>query len=145
MATTSPPLTRTSVQEARALIKPHIHLTPLLTCSTLNRIASTPRSPDSLSNTPWAGRSPANPTLRFHFKCENLQKIGAFKARGAFHAVERLQNDPEWVSSGGREKGVVTHSSGMFTSLFKLSLPSPLCSASPISPLNPSNQFPSHV
>ena len=42
---------------------------------------------------------------RLHFKCENLQKIGAFKARGAVNAVFSLPADV-----AGR--GVVTHSSG---------------------------------
>lgn len=46
------------------------------------------------------------------FKCENFQRVGAFKARGAFHAVERLKMEPGWMDGGGREKGVVTHSSG---------------------------------
>ncbi|KAH6661731.1 serine racemase [Verticillium dahliae] len=64
------PLTRDSVIEAHALIKPLVHLTP------------------------WQGRTPAKPTLRLYFKCENLQRIGAFKARGAFHAIERLSWSP---------------------------------------------------
>jgi threonine dehydratase len=42
------------------------------------------------------------------FKCENFQKVGAFKARGAFHAVERLKKEPGFDTA----KGVVTHSSG---------------------------------
>ncbi|KAK1754803.1 tryptophan synthase beta subunit-like PLP-dependent enzyme [Echria macrotheca] len=106
MSTTTPPsppplpLTRTSVQAAHALIKPYIHETPLLTSHSLNTIASTPSSSSS-----------ANPTLRLHFKCENLQRIGAFKARGAFHALQRLLSTttPEILRSNG---GVTTHSSG---------------------------------
>ncbi|MEM9906851.1 MAG: threo-3-hydroxy-L-aspartate ammonia-lyase [Cyanobacteria bacterium P01_D01_bin.44] len=39
------------------------------------------------------------------FKCENLQKVGAFKFRGAFNAISQL-------SSAEREKGVITYSSG---------------------------------
>jgi hypothetical protein len=50
--------------------------------------------------------------MRLWFKCENLQRVGAFKARGAFHAIERLKQDADWVRSGGEKKGVVTHSSG---------------------------------
>jgi len=42
---------------------------------------------------------------RLHFKCENFQKVGAFKARGACNAVFSL---PDGVAS----RGVVTHSSG---------------------------------
>src|SRR5258708_25882726 len=43
--------------------------------------------------------------MRLHFKCENLQKVGAFKARGATNSVFLL-TDAEAA------KGVVTHSSG---------------------------------
>ena len=50
---------------ARANVSPHVHMTPVMTSSTL----------DSMSG------------LRLFFKCENLQKTGAFKARGAINAV----------------------------------------------------------
>lgn len=102
---TTPPLTRTSVQEAHALIKPYIHLTPTITSTTLTTIASTPQSPSALVDTEWEGQTPAKPVIRFFFKCENQQRIGAFKARGAFHALARLGVE-------GRRGGVVTHSSG---------------------------------
>ena len=111
-ASTELPLTRASVEAAHKLIEPYIHKTPVLTNSTLNRIASTPQTAASLEGTEYAGRTPATPTIRFWFKCENLQKIGAFKARGAFHAIERLKQEPGWASDGGQAKGVVTHSSG---------------------------------
>lgn len=108
---TCPPLTRSSVVAARELIKSHVHLTPVLTNSTLSNLASTPQV---LVGTRWAGAAaePAKPVIRLWFKCENLQRIGAFKARGAFHAVERLKKDETWVREGGMEKGVVSHSSG---------------------------------
>ncbi|KAK7737931.1 hypothetical protein SLS53_006309 [Cytospora paraplurivora] len=111
---TSPPLTRPSVQQARELINPHIHLTPVLTNTTLTRLASAPRSPEALrANPDWEeGRAPAAPSIRLWFKCENLQRIGAFKVRGAFYAVERLKADEGWVQGGGLGRGVVTHSSG---------------------------------
>jgi hypothetical protein len=115
---TSPPLTRASVQAAHELIKPYVHRTPVLTNTTINNLASTPRS--DLAGTRWeakeggASSAPANPRLRLWFKCENFQKIGAFKARGAFHAIERLKKEPGWEEGGGRERGVVTHSSGEF-------------------------------
>ncbi|KAK7046391.1 threonine dehydratase [Favolaschia claudopus] len=109
---TSPPLTRSSVQEAHNLILPHIHKTPVLTNTTLSKLASTPRPAAELEGTPWAGRTPTKPVIRIWLKCENLQRIGAFKIRGAFHAIERLERDKKWVESGGKEKGVVTHSSG---------------------------------
>ncbi|PVH76257.1 threonine dehydratase catabolic [Cadophora sp. DSE1049] len=110
--TKSPPLTQPSVIAAHDLIREHIHYTPVLTNTTLNDLASTPQAAAALADTPWAGQIPANPKLRFYFKCENLQKVGAFKARGAFHALKRLMAEEGWEEGGGREKGVVTHSSG---------------------------------
>ncbi|KAI1084971.1 tryptophan synthase beta subunit-like PLP-dependent enzyme [Whalleya microplaca] len=108
---TSPPLTRASVLAARDLIRPYVHHTPVVTNSTLSALASTPRT---TTNTPDddSTKKAAKPTIRFWFKCENLQRAGAFKVRGAFHALERLVREPGWVEGGGREKGVVTHSSG---------------------------------
>jgi len=103
--TTSRSLTRASVQEAHSLIRPFVHLTPVVQCTTISDLASTPQTPSALINTPYAGRTPAHPKLNIFFKCENQQKIGAFKARGAFHALERL-SDAELA------RGVITHSSG---------------------------------
>lgn len=106
-------LTPAAVQAAYSLIKPYIHRTPLLTCKTLDLIASTPQTADALIGTPFEGQAPARPKFRFFFKCENLQRIGAFKARGAFHALLRL------LEARGEEevkrRGVITHSSGMVT------------------------------
>src|SRR5262245_41846451 len=59
------------------------HRTPVLTCATLDRLA---------------GRA-------LFFKCEHLQKAGAFKFRGACNAVAKLP-------AGVAARGVVTHSSG---------------------------------
>lgn len=109
---TCPPLSRDSVVQARELIRSHVHLTPVLTNATLTRLASTPQSREALQGTEWAGREPARPTVRLWFKCENLQRVGAFKVRGAFHALERLKADRAWVEGGGMGRGVVTHSSG---------------------------------
>lgn len=97
------PLTRDSVIAAHALIRPHIHLTPVFTNKTLTRLASTPQS------LPSSSPPPARPTIRLHFKTESLQRIGAFKARGAFHALLRLQSSP--LFTPGRTS-VCTHSSG---------------------------------
>ncbi|KAK7028844.1 hypothetical protein VNI00_014857 [Paramarasmius palmivorus] len=88
MSSSSLPLTRQSVQSAHKAIKPYIHLTPVLTSTSINDIASTPELP-----------------LNLFFKCENFQKVGAFKARGAFHALSRSSREE-------LSKGVVTHSSG---------------------------------
>lgn len=111
---TTSPLTRASVVEAHAIVAPHIHRTPVITNSTLSSLASSPRPEADLVGTRFEGRRPANLTIRLWFKCENLQRIGAFKVRGAFHALEKLQREEGWVEGGGKERGVVTHSSGMF-------------------------------
>jgi hypothetical protein len=130
MASTSlhPSLTRSSVEAAHTLIKPHIHDTPVLTNTTLTTIASTPQTAEALQGTQWEDQEPAKPKINLFFKCENFQRIGAFKVRGAFHAVTRL------IETEGldevRRKGVVTHSSGkpifFLSSLSLLNYPLPL-------------------
>ena len=70
----------TQVHEA---IKPYIHKTPVLTSQSIDEIAG----------------------CNIFFKCENFQKMGAFKMRGATYSA--LQLSPEQ-----RRKGIVTHSSG---------------------------------
>ncbi|KAJ5106083.1 Tryptophan synthase beta subunit-like PLP-dependent enzymes superfamily [Penicillium alfredii] len=103
-------LTPAAIQAAYGLIKPHVHRTPLLTCQTLDTIASTPQSPEALVGTPFEGQTPAHPQFRLFFKCENLQRIGAFKVRGAFHALLRLLE--ERGEDEVKQRGVITHSSG---------------------------------
>jgi threonine dehydratase len=100
-----PPLSRKSVQAAHKIVRPYVHLTPVLTSSTLDRMVSTPQTAEALKGTEFEGQEPARPKIRLFFKCENYQRIGAFKVRGAFHALSRL--DKETL-----QKGIVTHSSG---------------------------------
>jgi len=71
------------VVAAHARIAPHIHRTPVLTSSFLNALTG----------------------ASLFFKCENFQKAGAFKVRGASNAVFGL-------SDAGAVRGVATHSSG---------------------------------
>ena len=71
------------IRAARSRISDHVQQTPVLTSTTLNRLA---------------GR-------KLFFKCENLQRGGAFKIRGAVNAVLSLPDDVA-------RRGVVTHSSG---------------------------------
>lgn len=122
MSTTSRPLTRDSVLAAHGLVKPHIHRTPMLTNTTLNTLASTPQTAEALKGTQWEGQTPSNAKFRLFFKCENLQRIGAFKVRGAFHAVTRLIE--ELGLEEVRKRGVVTHSSG---TSFILQIPTYIC------------------
>ena len=64
-------------------IKPFIHNTPVLSSSYITEITG----------------------AEVYFKCENFQKMGAFKMRGAANAILRLSDDQ-------KSNGVVTHSSG---------------------------------
>ncbi|MCJ1249562.1 hypothetical protein MMC30_006788 [Trapelia coarctata] len=99
------PLERSSVQSAHKVIKHLIHETPVLICQTLDNLASTPQTPEALVGTPYEGQAPARPKINFFFKCENYQRIGAFKIRGASYALACLSNEE-------LKNGVVTHSSG---------------------------------
>jgi threonine dehydratase len=75
--------TLADVRAAAARIRGHVHRTPVLTSATLDRELA----------------------CRVFAKCENLQKVGAFKARGACNAVMALDD-------AAAARGVVTHSSG---------------------------------
>ncbi len=83
-SSTSPDLPNLQIiREALQRISPQIHRTPVLTCASLDAMAGT----------------------RVYFKCENFQKCGAFKIRGATNAIALL-------SEAEARRGVVTHSSG---------------------------------
>jgi threonine dehydratase len=71
------------IEAAYSKIRPFIHNTPVMKSKQLNELFN----------------------CELFFKCENFQKVGAFKFRGATNAVLSL-------SSEERTKGVVTHSSG---------------------------------
>ena len=71
------------VRDAMRRIEPYVHRTPVARCRAIDELAG----------------------CDVHLKCENLQKVGAFKARGAMNAVQLLE-DAEAA------RGVVTHSSG---------------------------------
>lgn len=71
------------ILSAHKRIEPFIHRTPVLTSRQLNNIAG----------------------CEMYFKCENFQKVGAFKFRGATNAVMSLTGEQ-------KKAGVVTHSSG---------------------------------
>ena len=76
-------LTIDDVRAAHERIKPYIHRTPVLTSSYLNELTG----------------------AELFFKCENFQKAGAFKVRGASNAVFGLTDEMA-------KMGVATHSSG---------------------------------
>lgn len=102
------------MQAAHKRIRSYIHRTPVITCQTLDEIACTPQSergPDTgCSQGADSSSYDARLNVRLFFKCENQQKIGAFKARGAFHALSRLIE--ERGLENVRKTGVCTHSSG---------------------------------
>ena len=77
--------------ECHKSITPFVHNTPVLSSKLLNKIAD----------------------ASLFFKCENFQRMGAYKMRGATNAILQLTNEQ-------RKKGVVTHSSGNFAQALSL-------------------------
>src|SRR5262252_2196454 len=71
------------IEEAHKRIAAHIHRTPVLTSQTANKLSG----------------------ARVYFKCENLQKTGSFKIRGAANAILSLSEEDA-------RRGIVTQSSG---------------------------------
>lgn len=74
---------KADIADAALRIKPYVHHTPVMTSAHLNEATNS----------------------LLYFKCENLQKAGAFKSRGAINAVLSLDE-------ASARKGVATHSSG---------------------------------
>lgn len=72
-----------NIRHAAQRINPYVHRTPVMTCESLNQIVG----------------------AQVFLKCENLQKVGAFKFRGACNAIFSL-------SANEAAHGVVAHSSG---------------------------------
>ena len=71
------------IQAAKERLRGYANVTPIMTSRTLNQMAG----------------------AEVYFKCENFQRIGAFKFRGAFNSISRL-------SRVEKERGVITYSSG---------------------------------
>ena len=76
-------ITKEAVELAAKTIEPYIHRTPVLTNKSINELTG----------------------IDFYFKCENFQKIGAFKIRGGMNATLSL-------SPAQLKNGIATHSSG---------------------------------
>lgn len=74
-------ITKLEIEEAHSRIKNFIHRTPVMSSEQINNILG----------------------CEIHFKCENFQKVGAFKSRGAMNALLSLSEEE-------RKKGVCTHS-----------------------------------
>ncbi|MGD9190884.1 MAG: threo-3-hydroxy-L-aspartate ammonia-lyase [Desulfobacterales bacterium] len=71
------------VKTASKRLRGHAHVTPIMTSQTLNQITD----------------------AQVYLKCENFQRMGAFKFRGAYNAMSQLTEDQ-------KKRGVITHSSG---------------------------------
>ena len=76
-----------AIRTAAERIAGRANRTPVMTCSTID----------------------ARAERRLFFKCEQFQKVGAFKFRGAYNAIARLSDEQ-------RAAGVVTHSCLLYTS-----------------------------
>ena len=84
-------LSNIDLQEVHERISSYIYRTPIMTSQYLNGISG----------------------AEIYFKCENCQRMGAFKMRGGANAVLNLSEEK-------RQKGVVTHSSGNFAQALSL-------------------------
>ncbi len=84
--------TFSDVVTAHALVEQFAHRTPVLTSESINHISG----------------------AKVYFKCENFQKVGAFKFRGATNAVMSLSDE-------AAQRGVCTHSSGNHAAALALS------------------------
>jgi threonine dehydratase len=71
------------IQAAKKRIKGYANVTPIMTSRTLNQMVG----------------------ADVYFKCENFQRVGAFKFRGAFNSISKL-------SGADKARGVITYSSG---------------------------------
>lgn len=80
-----------TLRDTSRRISPYIHNTPIFTSHLLDGMTGS----------------------KLFFKCENFQKMGAFKMRGAINAVLQLTKEEQ-------ERGVVTHSSGNFAQALSL-------------------------
>jgi threonine dehydratase len=79
------------ILESYQRISKFVHRTPILSSKLINKMAG----------------------CELFFKCENFQKMGAFKMRGAMNAILQLSEEQKM-------KGVVTHSSGNFAQALAL-------------------------
>jgi len=84
-------MTRKNLIDCHNRIKPFIHNTPVLTSNQVNKMTGS----------------------EIYFKCDNFQKMGAFKMRGATNAILQLSDE-------NKKNGVVTHSSGNFAQALSL-------------------------
>ncbi len=68
-------LTLNEIEFAHGRISPHVHETPVMTCTKLDQMSE----------------------LKLFFKCESLQKTGSFKARGACNAILKAKQSAKVI------------------------------------------------
>ncbi len=85
-------MTKEDLLQTQQRIQKLVHRTPVMSSQQINGIAG----------------------AEIYFKCENFQRMGAFKMRGAINAILNLSKEDQ-------QKGVVTHSSGNFAQAVSLS------------------------
>ncbi|MEH6536303.1 MAG: threonine/serine dehydratase [Psychroserpens sp.] len=100
-------MTKDNLSTCHNRIKPFIHNTPVLSSRLVNNLVG----------------------ADVYFKCENFQKAGAYKMRGATNAIMQLTDDQ-------KSKGVVTHSSGNFAQALSLAAKSQNVKATIVMPSN---------
>ncbi len=84
-------MTKDNLIACNKRVEPYVHKTPVLSSRLINRLVG----------------------ADVYFKCENFQRTGAYKMRGATNAIMQLTNEQ-------KQKGVVTHSSGNFAQALAL-------------------------
>jgi len=99
--------TKEDILNVKELVSPHVHNTPVLHSSAINKMVG----------------------CEVFFKCENFQRMGAFKMRGATNAMLQLTSEQ-------RERGVTTHSSGNFAQAVALAAKSLGIKATIVMPAN---------
>ncbi|EPQ29774.1 uncharacterized protein PFL1_02447 [Pseudozyma flocculosa PF-1] len=110
-------VTYRDIQAAHARVAPFTHYTPLLTCQSIDHFATDALFP--LADDAKAAGEQRRPMVRLAFKAEHLQRVGAFKYRGATNAVlshlDALKAQHPDTSTSPFDPSrlvVVTHSSG---------------------------------
>ena len=128
------------IQQAHARVAPFTHYTPLITNQAIDTLAT-----EALFGTASASSSTPSPRVRLAFKAEHLQRVGAFKYRGATNSVlvhlaaAKAEHDASSAAHGefSPEKlVVVTHSSGNHAAALACAAKSAGCIAAVVMPEN---------